>query len=203
LLLEHMNHGRSCTVIGVATPERSAERFLTLAREKLAQMKMSAPVLALGIAAHKLLEFDENNRSLIADMRSRAIGWDHLIDKLVTRLGNDKVYRLRAIDDHRPEQAWQSSSATAHKEPAVQCAQAPRPLWLLRTPRCLMNEDDLPLCHGRLHFVAGPERIESGWWDGQSARRDYYVARNPHGETFWIYREHRRSQHWYLHGVFA
>ena len=29
------------------------------------------------------------------------------------------------------------------------------------------------------------------------------VATNPHGESFWIYREHRDLSAWYLHGVFA
>lgn len=203
LLLEHMNHGRTSIAIGVATAERSAERFLTLAREKLTQMQMSAPILALGIAADQLLEFDESNRPLIPDAKSHAIGWDHLIDKLITRLSNDKVYRLRALDDHRPEKAWQPSEATMAKLPGVPGLQVPRPLWLLREPRSLASENGNPLCQGHLQFVAGPERIESGWWDGHSARRDYYVARNRHGETFWIYREHRRSKHWYLHGVFA
>jgi protein ImuB len=33
--------------------------------------------------------------------------------------------------------------------------------------------------------------------------RDYFVARNPTGETFWIYREHHRPASWYLHGVFS
>ena len=203
LLLEHMNHGRSCIVIGVATPERSGERFLLLAREKLALLKMTAAVLALGIAADKLLEFDEHNRSLIPDANSRAIGWDQLIDKLVTRLSSDKVFRLRALDDHRPEQAWQCSEATMAKLPSAPALTIPRPLWLLRTPRPLSSDDGTPRCQGPLHFLAGPERIESGWWDDHSAHRDYYVARNRRGETLWIYREHQGSKHWFLHGVFA
>ena len=52
----------------------------------------------------------------------------------------------------------------------------------------------------------GPERIESGWWDGADVRRDYFIAENPRGETVWIYRDHRYGiddGEWYLHGVFA
>jgi protein ImuB len=52
-------------------------------------------------------------------------------------------------------------------------------------------------------LIAGPERIESGWWDGKPAARDYFVARNPRGETLWIYREYGHSEAWYLHGIFA
>jgi len=52
----------------------------------------------------------------------------------------------------------------------------------------------------------GPERIESGWWDGADVRRDYFVARTPADETMWIYRDHRYGiddGEWFLHGVFA
>jgi protein ImuB len=60
-----------------------------------------------------------------------------------------------------------------------------------------------PTLQGALELKAGPERIEAGWWDGEEVRRDYYVAANARGETFWIYREHRDASAWYLHGVFA
>lgn len=52
----------------------------------------------------------------------------------------------------------------------------------------------------------GPERIESGWWDGGDVRRDYYVAQTPGGGRAWIFRDHRRGTddgEWWLHGWFA
>jgi len=53
----------------------------------------------------------------------------------------------------------------------------------------------------------GPERIESGWWDGGDVRRDYFVADTPDGSsTAWIYRDHRYGiddGEWFLHGLFA
>lgn len=203
LLLDHANHGRSRITMRVVTPERSAERFLALARERLTQITLLGPVLALGIAANQLLTFTESNRSFIPDPRTHAIGWGHLVDKLSTRLGSDKVYRLRALDDHRPEHAWKQSIAVTTKTPHASPLRTPRPLWLLKTPRTLLITDDNPLCQGRLRMLTGPERIESGWWDGKLARRDYYVARNNNGETFWIYREHQRNHAWYLHGIFS
>jgi len=58
----------------------------------------------------------------------------------------------------------------------------------------------------------GPERIESGWWDGRGVARDYYVARHvahqcrgahlSHGAKLWIFQE-RQSKRWFLHGMFA
>jgi protein ImuB len=203
LLLEHMNQGRTHITMRVVAPERSAERFLALARERLTQLTLIGPVLAIGIKADQLFTFEESNRSFIPDPLTRAIGWGHLVDKLTTRLGNDKVYCLRALDDHRPEQAWQQREAVALKTPPAPHSAAPRPLFLLKAPRALSTDAGSPLCQGRLRMLAGPERIESGWWDGNPARRDYFVARNPQGATFWIYREHQRNPLWYLHGIFA
>lgn len=211
LLLEHWNHGKTRLAINTALPERSAERLLALARERLTQLTLEAPVLALGIAAEHLQTFAENSQSLVSDPRSRAIGWSQLIDRLQARLGHERLYRLQARDDVRPEQSWQRCAATAATDKgratttAVTAAAAPaaRPLWLLDPPRALSSREGLPLCQGQLAMLAGPERIEAGWWDGHAACRDYYVARNPRGETLWIYREHRRDAHWYLHGIFA
>ena len=46
-------------------------------------------------------------------------------------------------------------------------------------------------------LLAGPERLESGWWSllssaeaegDELALRDYYVARSPHAGLLWVYR---------------
>jgi protein ImuB len=78
-----------------------------------------------------------------------------------------------------------------------------RPLWLLSRPAPLAATTTTPCYDGPLMLVAGPERIESGWWDGHDVARDYFIARNRDEALFWIYRECRTSGGWYLHGVFA
>jgi protein ImuB len=73
----------------------------------------------------------------------------------------------------------------------------PRPVWLLDAP--------LPVTSS-LILEEGPERIESGWWDGKGVARDYYIARQSDaratGAKLWVFQE-RQSKRWYLHGVFA
>jgi protein ImuB len=51
-------------------------------------------------------------------------------------------------------------------------------------------------------MTSGPERIESGWWDGDDVQRDYYVVRMPSGPDLWVFRDLRDSQ-WYLHGLWS
>jgi protein ImuB len=50
-------------------------------------------------------------------------------------------------------------------------------------------------------LLSGPERIETGWWDGDDIGRDYFVGRNASGEQLWLYRD--RGGEWFVHGVFA
>jgi len=60
----------------------------------------------------------------------------------------------------------------------------------------------LPCHDGSLKLTSGPERIESGWWDGGDVARDYYVAEDKSGAQLWVYCD-RTSGEWYVHGVFA
>lgn len=213
LQLEHWNHGRSRISIGTAAAERSATRLLGLARERLGQLRLDAPVLALNLVAEQLQPFAEHSQSLVPDARSHALGWSQLIDRLSARLGSERISGLRSVDEHRPERGWRRCAAMAASSegaaralrgtPLPMPAAAARPLWLLDPPRQLSSQAGQPQCQGQLELLAGPERIEAGWWDGGKACRDYYVARNPRGETLWIYREHQREAPWYLHGIFA
>jgi protein ImuB len=68
-------------------------------------------------------------------------------------------------------------------------------VWLLAEPQALKSGENgkVPLYEGALTLEEGPERIESGWWDGKDVARDYYVARNPVGVRLWVYRERGRS----------
>jgi protein ImuB len=73
-----------------------------------------------------------------------------------------------------------------------------RPLWLLDPPRPL-KEGETPWLDGPLTLLSGPERIESGWWDGGDVARDYFVACDTDGAKFWVFKD----EQWFLHGIFA
>ncbi|TWU35084.1 DNA polymerase IV [Novipirellula artificiosorum] len=55
----------------------------------------------------------------------------------------------------------------------------------------------------------GPERMETGWWNGPTIRRDYYRVETESGQWWWIYRDMKATQSdpnkpkWMLHGLFA
>ena len=78
----------------------------------------------------------------------------------------------------------------------------PRPLWLLEIPRPL-GKAAAPVMRYPLRLLNGPERIESGWWDGADVARDYFIAAEPDGSQYWVFRDCRGERQWFLHGVFA
>jgi protein ImuB len=79
---------------------------------------------------------------------------------------------------------------------------ARRPVWLLDEPSKLRASEVRQWQEGQAVLEEGPERIESGWWDGKGIARDYYIVRRTGGARFWVFQE-RQSKRWYLHGVFA
>ena len=109
---------------------------------------------------------------------------------LAASRGATAVCGLATHPDHRPEHAWRRVEP-GEWDPHEFRQPGPRPLWLLE-PRKLEE--------GQFELLAGPERIESGWWDGDEAGRDYFVARFKNASLAWIYRE---IGEWFLHGLFA
>ena len=83
-----------------------------------------------------------------------------------------------------------------------------RPVWLLAQAEPLRERASVLILDGQpLQLLSGPERIESGWWDGALAERDYYIAQQPDGALVWIYRSRvllsAPMDGWFLQGRFG
>ena len=205
LWLEHGRDASSCLALAFASPERESEFILDIAREKLGRMTLPAATCALDLRADVLLQYTPRSSTWLPGAREHAIDRARLIELLAARMGKERVFGIALADDHRPERDWAAVDwAPAHRRFApAGGTRCPRPTWLLHRPHRLITHEGQPTLQGALTLQAGPERIEAGWWDGAEVRRDYYMAANARGETYWIYREHRDPAGWYLHGVFA
>jgi protein ImuB len=189
--LELLHRGRPPTrlAIAFAAPRRDFEHGLRLLREQLDRLPLACPADAIRLEAGGLAPLAGAARGLFGDARSDAEDWERLTERLQARLGGARVHGLATHPEHRPERAWRAirpgAPGAAHAPPG------PRPLWLLEPPR--------RLAEGEFVLLAGPERIESGWWDGDDVRRDYYIAEC--GRSLgWIF---RACEGWFLHGWFA
>ncbi|HUL66323.1 MAG TPA: DNA polymerase Y family protein [Burkholderiaceae bacterium] len=206
----------SRVTLALASPEREARRLAQLFAERLARVALPEPAVTLALAVDHLHPFaPRQHASLLppapgtSDL-SADTGWQQLAETLHARLGSERVFQLQAVDDHRPEHAFRTLPLVASQgeRRTVAPIVPQRPLLILSRPASLEGDDEAPAYDGALRLIAGPERIESGWWDlGNPARRsvfrDYFVARNPRGQTLWIFRELAAPQRWFLHGFFA
>jgi len=184
--------------VGLLAAERDPARLFELARARLERSSIPAPVRALRLVARELPPFVPAGRDLFDARPAQALPWEALRERLRARLGEDALYQLAGHPDPRPEQALRRD-ATLMREPAP-LRLPPRPAWLLPRP--------MPLRDHALHVLAGPERIESGWWDGGDVRRDYYVVRTSLGQRAWAFlpagvRDEGPASGWMLHGWFA
>lgn len=209
----------SC-VLGLAAPLADIQRLTELLGERLRTLALTQPVRGLELRSGALVPLALPSGSLWQSGEhggSPAEEGCELIERLQARLGSEAVYGLTVRPSHRPETAWGSVQPVLDRNSSCKgrmWAPAPpplppawpagrRPVWLLRVPQRLSQRAGRPWRHGLLQRLAGPERIETGWWDGGEVRRDYYIARDIHGVRLWIFREHTASRGWYLHGVFG
>lgn len=198
------HHGLPPTQLALSLIQatRDPEHLLAVLRERLEATTLPAPATTVAIRSELLLPLPATNASFLPDDSRHAEAATRLIERLRTRLGNEAVVGLRTFSDYRPEQAWVACEPGAQQRHDV-AASPPRPLWLLSAPRALEEKSALPYYEGRLALLAGPERIETGWWDDKPVERDYFVASNPAQALVWIYRERHAGGKWYLHGFFA
>ena len=198
-------HRESITpvIVSMLSPGRDALHFTLLLREQLGRISLGEPVQSLSLTADELVPLAEENLALFGgNADTAAQSWQQLVDRLRSRLGKASVQGISNAEDHRPEHCSVASEPGTRQ---LELEFAERPFWLLPVPRPLPEVGAVPHHEGPLELLAGPERIESGWWDGQEALRDYFVARSPTQALLWIYRERRPSRlgQWYLHGLFS
>jgi len=212
----------SVATFKLGAPARAPAHLHSVLRERLARVALPAAVEAIELTSNETSPLAGRNLGLLPEDEAQAVVVP-LVDRLRSRLGDDVVAVLATQPEHRPEYA-SSEAAPADEHPpshaskakrvaralrtrngpapSASAADAPRPLWLLDEAKILKSTLEATPWILR----DGPERIESGWWDGRDFRRDYFVAETPQGGIVWIYRDHRYGTddgEWFMHGVFA
>ena len=214
--------------LGLAAPERDPRRLLRLFTERMDRVRLPEPAVLLDLELERMAPLLPHHPSFLppapqacspGGTAGGAAGPDalQLAEILHARLGPQGVFQLQAASDHRPERAYRvvpfaaAASPAAGLSPSLTPPAAQRPLLILPAPRRLRTpaaDAECPHYGGPLALLAGPERIEAGWWDlGHASQagvhRDYFVARNERGQTLWIYRELATPRNWFLHGFFG
>ncbi|MCX7148326.1 MAG: DNA polymerase Y family protein [Rhodocyclales bacterium] len=201
-LIDHGHGVVTAVPLAFSAPVHAAARIERVLKERLDALALSAPALALRLRVQEAAPREDCSHALFDGAGQRHEALADLMDRLVARLGPQAVQGLACHADHRPELASRASpTRPALHAPAISLP--PRPLWLVDPPEALRESHGRPQRAGPLVLVAGPERIESGWWDGGDARRDYFVAVDSEHRWLWIFRDPRPPGGWFLHGWFA
>lgn len=193
LVFEHSESASTSMRVGLSSPDRSHEKFLTLVREQLERVTLSAPTIGLRLIADRFSAATVLQSDLFSHSLQNGEEFSHTMDRLSARLGDGHVYGLRASADHRPEASWRKARLD---EKSQSLTFPERPLWLLPEPKPL-HLSAIP------RIASGPERIENGWWDAADVQRDYYILRTNQGADLWVYRDLARNGEWYLHGFWS
>ena len=211
--LVHEDHAPSPLTVHLADASNDEERMTALLRERLGHTQLAAPVYELHLRCAQIVPMQLSHGELFATVRGEQEGLLRLIERLQARLGSEAVTELEPRDDHRPEHAFREvpvdrvGTSRSPKANWFNSHSAPRPLWLLPKPIALIEQQHRPVYGTPLTLLSGPERIESGWWDGQWAERDYFIARDEQHALLWIFRprvpDAASRDRWYLHGKFG
>ncbi|MCX2792823.1 Y-family DNA polymerase [Vibrio sp. Sgm 5] len=167
------------------------QRWQQLASLNLESLTLNGPVMGLTLKIVRQGEPLSATRDLFAGQKGQMNALE-LLSLLQAKLGKSAVLKPNIACDPRPEKASQYRPAD---EPDVSINTIPallRPAMQLPEPIALQEQVSL---------IHGPERIVSGWWDGDEIMRDYYVAHTKQGRWLWVFRD--QHKHWFLHGYFC
>jgi protein ImuB len=152
---------------------------------------------------------------------AREDGIAPLVDRLVNRLGEGRVWRAEPHPSHIPERAVVRRAPFAPGAGEGWRKDQPRPVRLFSRPEPIEATarvpDDPPIFfrwRGQLRRVRraeGPERIAEEWWrrppgEAQPSHvRDYYRVEDETGARYWLFRAGLygadEPPKWWLHGL--
>jgi len=222
----HRLDGRALTTsVGLALAGRDAGRLARLFAPRLDVLDPGFGIEVVTLTAQEVEPIAGRQATLDAGSKAAPEdGLSPLVDRLVNRLGPERVWRAAPAQSHVPEQAAVRAAPLAPLPGGGWDPQAPRPLRLFRRPEPVegviaLTPDDPPSQFrwrgqiSRVRRAEGPERIGAEWWRDEIDQvrvghvRDYYRLEDQTGARFWLFRaglyEPGEPAKWWLHGLFG
>ena len=201
--------------VRTAQPTRDIEHLTRLLAEHLAKVELLAPVGDLELIAVDVQSLQEHSTTLFPEPQQAGESLALVLERIAARLGPERVLRPVIVEDDRIEWMthWQPAPNPRPRK-LSRSVDIPQPTFVFDAPLRLALRGDRPLYQGLLQLLAGPHRIEGGWWDRTTENgeqvtrhvaRDYWVALSEHAGVLWVFQTRlaQDETQWFLHGVFA
>ena len=198
-------------------PTRDAKHWYALLVPQLERAHLGFGVEGVTLTASgiRVLRHQQSSRWLDRTEAANSAELGRLTDTLISRLGPDRVLRMRQRASHIPERCSAFETAEAPDTGAASnlaASELDRPTLLLSQPHPLdvvFLFPDGPIGSVRLSGESrkvircrGPERITGEWWAPECSPRDYYRVHTDDGAWLWLFRS-VESGRWFLHGEWA
>jgi len=221
--LYRIDGSAASAAIGTSLPARDPVHLAKLFAPRLETLDPDPGIETLRLEAPETAPFAADQARLVAPAsldptapRTRDVALATLIDRLVNRLGANRVGTFVPEALHLPERQarFVPALAAAANAAAWPDAPAPLPLRLFPTPEPVEVQEpaacpeDPPLAflwrhrRHRLAHAEGPDRRLGAWWQGERAARDYWAAEDKTGRRLWLFRDLATGR-WHVHGVLA
>ncbi|WP_120010002.1 Y-family DNA polymerase [Teichococcus vastitatis] len=222
LIFERVDDAVQIVRAGTSRPSRDANHLSRLLKERLEGVEPGFGVSAMRLVvtlAEPILPIQL--RSSLAQDEGQEVDLAPLVDRLASRFGEERVFRIIPRESDVPERAIQLGAPGAAAGATPWPPDLRRPVRLLNPPQPVEALSALPdhppalftwrRVRHRVRRADGPERIAGEWWrrTGEvAAVRDYWAVEDEDGNRFWLFRRGdgvdpaTGDLSWFLHGIF-
>ncbi|MEZ9232011.1 DNA polymerase Y family protein [Vibrio amylolyticus] len=204
LTLHLRDHDDQAIMFTSAAGDYLESKWATLCRLSLESITLNAPIHGITLSIARGGERQSTTQDIFCGTKGQ-LTEPELLSLLQAKLGKERVCKMSKTDDPRPEKStllynpsqynpsqYTSGKYTETKRISHNTEPRLRPSVMFPTPQPLTE---------KVSIINGPERIVTGWWDGDKMARDYFIARSHEGRWIWVFRDQQKR--WYSHGQFS
>lgn len=186
-----------------------------LFRIHLEKLRFHLPIVGLHLEAKEIAPLGAYQEEFLGGMtRDSSRQFSILLNRFSSRLGEQAVIAPYLLPDPIPERSVELASVAGPSLPSATTFNSryhglDRPTALFLKPRPIEVVASIPdgppmvlfWKRKRIEIVecSEPERIETGWWQGEYVCRDYYRVEATSGEWLWVFRRLQDGR-WFWHG---
>ncbi|OEF04023.1 Y-family DNA polymerase [Vibrio genomosp. F10] len=203
LILYLRDHKEQKISFTSASGDYLSDRWAVLCHLSLESLALNAPTHSMRLIIGRYGDRQSATQDIFCGFKGQQTELE-LISLLQAKLGNDTLYKVHKTHDPRPEK----STAFYHpSNPPIPTKSMPTKSMPIRSQSAssrfrptFMYSSPQPLTE-KANIISGPERIVTGWWDGNDIIRDYFIARSAEGRWLWLFRDQQKN--WFVHGQFS